>query len=229
MTDLEHEKSVAAARAVEMVKEGMHVGLGTGSTAAYAVKMLGERVRKGLRIVGVPTSERTRALAAREGIPLADFTQVQELDVSIDGADEADRKLRLIKGGGGALLREKVVASVTKRFVVITDSTKVVNGLGRFPLPIEVVKFAWPVVAARVADMGAKPRLRPAPGGGPFTTDEGHYILDAAFGTIADPESLARRLDEVPGVVGHGLFIGMAHVLVIARGDSVEVIERTSS
>jgi ribose 5-phosphate isomerase A len=226
MPDLEHEKAAAAARAVEMVQDGMRVGLGTGSTAAYAVKGLGARVRKGLRITGVPTSERTRELAEKEGIHLSDFTQGVTIDLTIDGADEADRSLRLIKGGGGALLREKVVASVTKRVVIISDSTKVVERLGKFPLPVEVVRFAWPVVAARLADLGAQPKLRPGSGGGPFVTDESNYILDAGFGFISDPERLSAVIDAMPGVVGHGLFIGLAHVLVVARGDAVEVIER---
>ena len=226
MPDLEREKAAAAARAVTMVQDGMRVGLGTGSTAAYAVKGLGARVRAGLKITGVPTSERTKALAEAEGIRLSDFTHGVSIDLTIDGADEADRSLRLIKGGGGALLREKVVASVTKHVVIISDSTKVVDRLGKFPLPVEVVRFAWPVVAARLSDLGAQPKLRPAPGGAPFVTDEGHYILDAGFGVIADPERIAAALDAIPGVVGHGLFIGLAHTLIVARGDDVEVIVR---
>lgn len=226
MPDLEREKADAAARAVAMVQPGMKVGLGTGSTAAYAVKALGAKVRGGMKVVGVPTSERTRALAEAEGIPLTDFTHGVSIDLTIDGADEADRKLRLIKGGGGALLREKVVASVSRRVVIISDSTKVVERLGRFPLPVEVVRFAWPVVAARLADLGAKPKLRTAPGDAPFVTDEGHYILDAGFGAIDDPERLAATIDGVPGVVGHGLFIGLAHTLVVGRDGGVDVIER---
>jgi ribose 5-phosphate isomerase A len=226
MPDLEREKADAAARAVEFVQAGMRVGLGTGSTAAYAVKLLGAKVRAGLAVTGVPTSERTRALAESERIPLTDFTQGVAIDLTIDGADEADRKLRLIKGGGGALLREKVVASVSRRVVIISDSTKVVDRLGRFPLPVEVVRFAWPVVAARLADLGAKPKLRVAPGDAPFVTDEGHYILDAGFGAIDDPERLASAIDGIPGVVGHGLFIGLAHTLVVGRGGGVDVIER---
>lgn len=226
MPDLEREKADAAARAVAMVQPGMRVGLGTGSTAAYAVKLLGAKVRAGLSITGVPTSERTRALAEAEKIPLSDFTQGVSIDLTIDGADEADRKLRLVKGGGGALLREKVVASVSRRVVIISDSTKVVERLGRFPLPVEVVRFAWPVVAARLSDLGAQPKLRVAPGDAPFVTDEGHYILDAAFGAIDDPERLAAVIDGVPGVVGHGLFIGLAHALVVGRSGGVDVIER---
>jgi len=227
MPDLDREKSVAAAHAVALVKDGMRVGLGTGSTAAFAVRMLGERVKQGLSIVGVPTSERTRELAAELGIPLTDFSKTEELDIAIDGADEADRSLRLIKGGGGALLREKIVASATKRFVVIADSTKLVGRLGKFPLPVEVVKFAAPLVARKLRQLGAEPRLRTNAAGAPFVTDEQNHILDARFGAIADPEAVARALAETPGVVDHGLFLGMTQTLVIGRGDRVEVIERS--
>jgi ribose 5-phosphate isomerase A len=226
MADLDREKTVAAAAAVALVQDGMRVGLGTGSTAAIAVKLLGERVRGGLRITGIPTSERTRELATQLGIPLTDFTKTQELDIAIDGADEADRRLRLIKGGGGALLREKIVASTAKRFVVIADSSKLVERLGKFPLPVEVVKFAAPLVAKKLAALGGAPTLRTLPTGAPFVTDEGNHILDARFGAIADPESVARALADTPGVVDHGLFLGMTHTLVVGRGDRAEVIER---
>lgn len=224
MPDQDAEKAAAAAYAVKLVEDGMRVGLGTGSTAVHAVRMLGERVRQGLEIVGVPTSERTRALARSEGIPLTDFTTGTSLDLTIDGADEADSELRLIKGGGGALLREKVVASISRRVVIIADSAKLVDRLGKFPLPVEVVRFAGPVVEARLLALGAKPKLRTAPDGTPFVTDEGHHILDATFGEIADPERLSRLLLGTPGVVEHGLFLGMAHDLVIGRGGgSVDV------
>jgi ribose 5-phosphate isomerase A len=226
MADLDREKALAAARAVDHVKDGMRVGLGTGSTAAHAVRMLGERVRGGLRIVGVPTSDRTRDQARSEGIPLSDFTESVSIDVTIDGADEADRSLRMIKGGGGALLREKIVASATRKNVIIADSTKLVATLGTFPLPVEVVKFASPVVAARLRALGAEPTLRKGKDGAPFRTDEDNHILDAAFGEIRDPDRLARELDATPGVVCHGLFLGLAHVLIVARGDNVETIER---
>jgi ribose 5-phosphate isomerase A len=227
MHDLEREKAAAAAKAVELVTDGMRVGLGTGSTAAYAVRMLGERVKKGLSIVGVPTSERTRELALEVGVPLTDFTKVQELDLAIDGADEADRSLRLVKGGGGALLREKIVASASRRFVVIADSTKLVDRLGKFPLPVEVVRFGWPLVARGLSLLGARPKLRLGKDGATFVTDEGNYILDAHFDVIRDPKGLARTLSATPGVVDHGLFLGMAKTLIVASGDSVEVIERS--
>lgn len=226
MSDLDREKSAAAARAVEMVKDGMRVGLGTGSTAAHAVRGLGARVRAGLKIVGIPTSEATRALAEREGIPLSDLHDSLRIDLTIDGTDEADRRLRLIKGGGGALLREKIVAAASTRLVIVADSTKLVDRLGKFPLPVEVVSFAAPLVAARLEALGAKAVLRRANGSREFVTDEGHGIFDAAFGAIDDPERLAASIDAIPGVVGHGLFLGLAHVVVVARGDAVEVIER---
>jgi len=225
-TNPEREKAAAAAHAVTLVQDGMRVGLGTGSTAAYAVKGIGARVRQGLKITAIATSERTRVLAESEGIAVTDFTKCAELDITIDGADEADRKLRLIKGGGGALLREKIVASVSKRVVIIADSAKLVGKLGKFPLPVEVVKFAWPVVAARLRALGAESKLRVASDGKTFVTDEGNWILDAAFGAIEKPEEVAQTLSTTPGVVEHGLFIGLATTLVIARGDAVEVIER---
>jgi len=225
-TNIEREKAAAAAHAVTQVEDGMRVGLGTGSTAAYAVKGIGARVRQGLKITTIATSERTRALAEAEGIAVTDFTKCVELDLTIDGADESDRQLRLIKGGGGALLREKIVASVSKRVVIIADSAKLVGRLGKFPLPVEVVKFAWPVVVERLRTMGAKSKLRLASDGTTFLTDEGHFILDAEFGSIGNPEEVAEILSTTPGVVEHGLFIGLATTLVIARGDAVEVIER---
>jgi ribose 5-phosphate isomerase A len=229
MPDANAEKAAAAAYAVTLVEDGMRVGLGTGSTAAYAVAMLGERVRKGLRIVGIPTSERTRVQAEKEGIPIVGFDTGTTLDLTIDGADEADRKLRLVKGGGGALLREKVVASISRRVVIIADSAKLVDRLGKFPLPVEAVRFAWQVVEARLAALGAKPKLRAGADGAPFLTDEGHYILDAHFGEIADPERLSRQLLDTPGVVDHGLFLGIANDLVIGRGGSVEVLRGAAS
>jgi ribose 5-phosphate isomerase A len=224
MIDSVREKTAAAEWAVRLVEDGMKVGLGTGSTATIAIRLLGERVRKGLDIVCIPTSIRTQALAEVEGIRLTDFTKVTALDITIDGCDEGDRERRLVKGGGGALLREKIVASVTKHVVIIADSTKLVDPLGKFPLPVEVVKFAWPVVASRLRGLGAEPKLRLSPDGTTFLTDEGNYILDGHFGSIKDPERLGRFLSATPGVVEHGLFVGMAHDLVIGRGDSVEVI-----
>ncbi len=224
--DTQHEKRLAAAKSVEFVRDGMCLGLGSGSTAAIMLELLGERARDGLRVRGVPTSEASRQLALHAGIPLVGFDQVTQLDLTIDGADEADADLNLIKGGGGALLREKIVASLSRRVVIIADSTKRVERLGAFPLPVEVVQFAWRPVAERLRALGAVPVLRSDGSGNAYVTDEGNYILDCAFGTIEDPPSLARTLDAMPGVMEHGLFVGLADVVLVGRGDDVLVIER---
>jgi ribose 5-phosphate isomerase A len=215
-------KRAAGERAAALVPDGARVGLGTGSTAAEFVKALGGRVRAGLRVVGVPTSEATRALAEGEGIPLTTLDETPELDLTIDGADEFDRELRLIKGGGGALLREKIVAAASRRMIVVADASKQVDVLGRFPLPIEVVPFGLEATrrlvsaAVRRADCEGELRLRSAANGGAFLTDGGHYILDADLGRIRDPAALAEALAAVPGVVEHGLFLGLAHGAIIA-------------
>lgn len=223
-------KRKAAARAVELVADGMRLGLGTGSTAKHFVELLGERVRGGLRVVGVPTSERTREQAEREGITLTTLDETPELDLTVDGADELDGSLRLIKGGGGALLREKIVAAASKRMVVIADDSKLVKELGRFPLPIEVVPFGLAAtrraVAAAAEACGCRgaTNLRMAADGQPYMTDGGHFILDGAFGRIPDPEGLAAALVAVPGVVEHGLFLGLASGAVLASaGGLVEL------
>src|SRR5438309_10562934 len=224
----EGEKEAAARASIEMVRDGDIVGLGTGSTAAYAVRFLGERVRAGLKIRGIPTSIHTRELAASIGIPLTTLDEFQEIDVTIDGADEVDPELRLIKGGGGALLREKVVASASRKMVVIADSSKQVSRLGRFPLPVEVIAFAETVIRKKIAALGASVKLRQYAYGNPFTTDEGHHILDCSFGEISDPPALARELKTMPGVVEHGLFIDLATVALIGKGDQVVELRRDS-
>jgi ribose 5-phosphate isomerase A len=217
----ETEKEAAGRAGVTFVKDGDVVGLGTGSTAAYAVRFLAERVKAGLKIRGIPTSSGTRDLAANLGIPLTNFDEVQQIDVTIDGADEFDPKLQLIKGGGGALLREKIVASASKKVVIMTDASKQVHVLGKFPLPVEVVKFAQALVAKRIEALGAAVELRRDTGGKPFLTDENNHILDCRFGQIPDPDSLARQLSDMPGVVEHGLFIGMASVVLLANGSEI--------
>jgi len=222
-TNLDHEKALAARASLRFVQDGQILGLGTGSTAAYAVRLLGEKVRDGLRIKGIPTSARTRELAASLGIPLTTFDEFQPIDVTIDGADEIGPGLQLIKGGGGALLREKVVASASKKLVIIGDSSKPVAALGRFPLPVEVVGFAQALVAKRIQALGAAVTLRRSGDGKPYVTDEGHHILDCSFGRISDPPALARELSDMPGVMEHGLFIGMASIVLVGKGD--EVIE----
>jgi len=178
-------------------------------------------VRAGLKIHGIPTSVQTQQLAEELRIPLLALNDVQEIDVTIDGADEIDPELRLIKGGGGALLREKVVASASRKMVVIADSSKQVSRLGRFPLPVEVIAFAETVIRKKIAALGASVKLRQYAYGNPFTTDEGHHILDCSFGEISDPPALARELKTMPGVVEHGLFISLATVALIGKGDQV--------
>lgn len=220
------EKEAAARASVRFVHDGDVVGLGTGSTAAYVVRFLGERVQAGLKIVGIPTSLRTRELAASLGIPLTTLDECQQIDVAIDGADEFDPNLQLTKGGGGALLREKIIASASRQFVVIADSSKQVPVLGAFPLPVEVIPFAEALVAKKIAALGAKVSVRQSPEGKPFVTDEGHHILDCRFGQIPDPPALARKLSDAPGVVEHGLFIDMADVVLMGEGDAVIELRR---
>src|SRR2546426_12072660 len=217
----DQEKKAAARASLDFVRDGDIVGLGSGSTAEYAVRFLGERVQAGLKIRGIPTSQRTRELAESVGIPLTTLEEFPEIDVTIDGADEIDPELQLIKGGGGALLREKIVASASKKMVVIADSSKQVSRLGRFPLPVEVIAFAETVIRKKIAALGASVKLRQYAYGNPFTTDEGHHILDCSFGEISDPPALARELKTMPGVVEHGLFISLATVALIGKGDHV--------
>jgi ribose 5-phosphate isomerase A len=217
----DQEKEAAARAGLRFVKDGQVVGLGTGSTAAYFIQLLGEQVKNGLRIRGIPTSEHSREQAASLGIPLTTLDECQEIDVTVDGADEVDPQLRLIKGGGGALLREKIVASATKQLVIVADATKRVPVLGRFPLPVEVIKFAQAVVAKKIEALGASVAMRRGADGQPYLTDENNYILDCRFGQIPDADGLARRLSDMPGVVEHGLFIGMAGVVLVANGSEV--------
>ena len=224
--DNDQEKEAAARASLQYVKEGQVVGLGTGSTAAYFIKLLGEKVKNGLRIRGIPTSVRSRELALSLGIPLTTLDECQEIDVTVDGADEVDPQLRLIKGGGGALLREKIVASATRQMVVVADASKQVARLGKFPLPVEVIRFAQALVAKRIAALGAKVEIRTGQDGQPFVTDENNHILDCRFGEIRDADGLACQLSEMPGVVEHGLFIGMASVVLFARGSEIVELRR---
>lgn len=221
----------AAQAALDYVKDGMVVGLGTGSTSAHFVRLLGERVRQGLRVKGVPTSEATRNLAEQVGVPLLEISQVAAIDVDVDGADEIDPAFRLIKGGGGALLREKIVAAASKQMVVIADEAKWVGTLGVFPLPVEVTRFGFALTVQRIRDA-----LRETECGGheallrvsgkanePVITDGGNYIIDAHAERIADAEGLASRLQAIPGVVEHGLFIGLATTVILGKAKGVEV------
>jgi ribose 5-phosphate isomerase A len=220
-------KQRAGRRAVEFVEDGMTLGLGTGSTAHWVVERLGERVREeGLRVRCVPTSRRTEEQARSLGITLVTLGEVLELDLAIDGADEIGPHLALIKGGGGALLREKLVAAAARRFVVVADASKRVEVLGRFPLPVEVVRFAWEVTARRVADVTkAEAVLRRDERGEPYVTDNGNLILDCRCGEIREPARIEHELKSLTGVVECGLFVGMADLAVVATDDAVEIIE----
>lgn len=222
----DQEKEAAARASLRFIKDGQVVGLGSGSTATHFIKLLGEEVRKGLRIRGIPTSVNSKALAESLGIPLTTLDECQEIAVTVDGADEVDPKLRLIKGGGGALLREKIVASASRQLVIVADRSKQVEKLGKFPLPVEVIRFAQALVSKRIAALGARVRLRTLPDGTPFLTDEHNHILDCHFGEIADPDALARELSDMPGVVEHGLFIGMASVVLLAGGGEIVELRR---
>jgi len=222
----EEEKEAAGRAAAKLARDGDIVGLGTGSTAYFAVVALGERVKAGLKIIGIPTSVHTADLARAVGIPLTTLDEHPEIDITIDGADEVDPNLNLIKGGGGALLREKIVASASKKMVVVADSTKIVPVLGKFPLPVEVIDFARTVIEKKIASLGATTKLRTKPDGQPFLTDNGHHIIDCSFGKIADPAALARELSDMPGVVEHGLFIGLAKLALVGRGTSVEELRQ---
>ena len=220
------EKEAAARASLRYIQDGQVVGLGTGSTAAHFIKLLGEKVKNGLRIRGIPTSDRSHELAQSLGIPLITLDDCQEIDVTVDGADEVDPQLRLIKGGGGAALREKIVASATKKLVIVADATKQVTRLGKFPLPVEVIQFAQALVTKRIERLGAHVTLRRNPDGSVYVTDENNHILDCRFGEIRDPDGLAQQLSEMPGVVEHGLFIGMASVVLFARGSEIVEMKR---
>ena len=225
--DRDTMKRAAAVEAVAEIEDGMVLGLGTGSSAGFAIEALAARVERGLRVVGIPTSEKTAALARRLGVPLTSFAAHRRIDLTIDGADAVERgTLNLIKGLGGALLREKIVASASDRMIVVVDEAKLVDRLGAGTLlPVEIVSFGWQTVLDRLAALGCAPRLRLA-GETPFMTDGGNHIADCAIAEISDPALLEARLSAIVGVVETGLFIGMASKIVVGRPTSVEVIER---
>jgi ribose 5-phosphate isomerase A len=232
MMNADAQKRAAAARAVELVRPGMRLGLGTGSTAKHFVELVGERVRAGLNVIAVPTSQATRVDAERCGIKLTTLDETPELDLTVDGADEIAPDLSLIKGGGGALLREKIVAAASARMVVIADRSKWVETLGRFPLPIEVAPFGLGATLKAIAKAIAAIQrpgslaLRQGPDGHAFVTDGGHWIVDAALGRIDDPQAMAHALSGIPGVMEHGLFIGLAQTAILAGAGGVSVVER---
>jgi ribose 5-phosphate isomerase A len=224
------ELKVEAARAaLAHVGHGMRLGIGTGSTAEAFVRLLAEKVAAGLSVIGVPTSERTAALCMELGVPLSSLDETPELDLTIDGADEIDPALSLIKGGGGALLREKIVASASQRMIVIADSSKLVETLGRFPLPIEVNRFGLRATELAIGAAAAKlglsgPIALRMTGDAPFVTDGGHFILDASFGRIPDTRALSNALHAIPGVVEHGLFLGLASAAIVAGSDGIRTV-----
>jgi ribose 5-phosphate isomerase A len=225
-------KRQAAARALESVRDGMKLGLGTGSTAKHFVELLGEKVRSGLTVVGVPTSEATRILAQANGVPLTTLDEIDRLDLTVDGADEIDPQLNLIKGGGGALLHEKIVAAASDRMIVIADDSKWVGCLGQFPLPVEVIPFGLAATQRAMADAFVRAGVsgqmvrRKAQDGHVLVTDAGHWIVDVRLGEIQDAPRLAGLLSAIPGVVEHGLFIGLASTAILAGAHGIRVIER---
>lgn len=212
-------KQLSGERAVEYVENGMVVGLGTGTTAFFAIQKLGQRVADGLGICGVPTSEQSRRQAESEHIPLIGFDKIARIDLTIDGADEFDPHFNLVKGGGGALLREKIVASLSDREIIVADESKAVAHLGAFPLPVEVIPFGWQAVQHLLADLGCHPALRRTRAAAPYLTDNGNYILDCDFGRIDDPPALEAKINAICGVVECGLFIGLTDRIIIGKTD----------
>jgi len=206
-------KKIAAGKAIEYIKDGMTVGLGTGSTAYWAIQGIGGMVKNGLSIRAIATSVQSENLARELNIPIVPFAEIDHLDVTIDGADEVDQQLNLIKGGGGALLREKIVAAATKFYIIIVDESKLVRQLGAFPLPVEVTPFGWELTERRLRELGCEPRMRMKDGVA-FLTDNQHYILDCSFGAIADPAKLHRQVSDITGVMEDGFFIGMANIVI---------------
>lgn len=228
MSDVQQLKHEAGLRAVEYVRDGMCVGLGTGSTAEHAVREIGRRVAEGLRVRGVPTSEKTAQLARALGIPLTTLEEVDHLDVTIDGADEIElATLSAIKGLGGALLREKIVALATLEEILIVHETKVVPQLGdHTPLPVEVVPFGWGRTCAALTALGCEPHRRNTPTGEPYITDSGNYLIDCRFPGISDPAALGDSIKRITGVVDHGLFVGIIRRAIVAGASGVRVVER---
>ena len=219
------EKQLSAEAACNYVKDGMIVGLGTGTTAEFAVRKIGKLVRNGLSIRGIPTSNRTKELAEAEGIPLIDFSESMFIDLTIDGADEIDGNLNMIKGGGAALLQEKIVASVSKAEIIVVNRTKLVDQLGAFPLPVEVIPFGWQVVFNQLESLHGNPDLR-LNKGQPQVTDQGNYIIDCHFRKIENPKLLEHQLNLIPGVVENGLFINLCTKMILADGEQLIVKDR---
>ncbi|MEN2402557.1 ribose-5-phosphate isomerase RpiA [Flavobacterium sp. MC2016-06] len=223
--DLEKEKKLAAKEAVKSIRDHMIIGLGTGSSAVYVIKEIGELVKNGLKIKAIPTSNATQELAASLNIPLIDINSVNTIDITIDGADEFTSDLILIKGGGGALLKEKIVASLTKEEIIIADSSKKVEAIGKFKVPIEVIPFASNYVLRQIELLKGIGQIR-TNADQPFITDQGNYIIDADFGLISNPAALAEKLNGIEGIVGHGIFIDLASKVIMGNNDSILIFER---
>jgi ribose 5-phosphate isomerase A len=219
-------KKIAAGKAIEYIKDGMTLGLGTGSTAYWAIQGIGEMVNKGLTVRAIATSLQSESLALELGIPIVPFSEIDHLDITIDGADEVDESLNLIKGGGGALLREKIVASATRFYIIIVDESKLVKELGKFPLPVEVAPFGWELTFRRLAKLGGAPKMRMA-GDKPFLTDNQHYILDCPFGSIPNPARLHEQVSGITGVMEDGFFINMADIVVAGSpGGNTRILKK---
>ena len=227
MASQDEEKRQTGIAAADGVRSGMRLGLGSGTTVFFFLEELGRRVKAGLNVVGIPTSERTAATARDFGIPLATFDQMQELDLAVDGADEVDPALNLIKGHGGALLREKIIAMAARRLVIVVDSSKVSDALGtHMTLPVEVVPFASALAKRRLESLGGSPELRYSAAGQPFVTDNGNWILDCRFPSMADAPRLEAEINRLPGVMDNGLFIGLASEVLVARHGGIDRLSR---
>ncbi|PLR89075.1 ribose-5-phosphate isomerase RpiA [Bacillus sp. T33-2] len=225
MDYIDVKKKSAGEKAVELIKDGMTVGLGSGSTIYWTLQKLGELVKNGLNVKGIPSSRRTEQWATGFGIPLTDFSEVSSLDLAIDGADEVDSDFNLIKGGGGSLLREKIVDAASGELIIVVDDSKIVSRLGRFALPVEVVPFGWEITARKITGLGCKPKLRTRDNG-VFLSDNGNYILDCQFDSIPDPHELHKNLKLLLGVVETGLFIGMANKVIVGEANGVRILEK---
>jgi ribose 5-phosphate isomerase A len=229
--DAPNGKKTAAVKAIEYIHSGMTLGLGTGSTAYWAIQAIGEMVKKGLQIRAVATSVQSDTLARELQIPMVEFSDIDHVDITIDGADEVNSQLDLIKGGGGALLREKIVAAATNFYIIIVDDSKLVDRLGKFPLPVEVAPFGWEMTMRRLGELGCKPQRRMA-GAEPYLTDNNHYIVDCSFGQIDDPVRLHGQVNAITGVMENGLFVGMADLVAVGYPDGnakVIVAKRSNS
>ncbi|UJL45571.1 ribose-5-phosphate isomerase RpiA [Virgibacillus sp. NKC19-16] len=217
------DKKVAGEEAVSLIKNGMTIGLGSGSTVNWMLKSLSKRVKEGLDIKGIPSSQKTERLAIELGVPLTDFSNADKIDIAVDGADEVDSGLNLLKGGGGSLVREKIIDAMAKELVVIVDQSKVVSHLGEFSLPVEVIPFGWGVTSWNIADLGGVPSLRKKDGS-VFVSDNGNYILDCKFGKIDQPKNLHEQLKLMVGVVETGLFVEMTDKVIVARNGGIEIL-----